>query len=126
MIPLGLRGDTVITLSEGPVLVAGFEAKHVEDDMRQRQVRNCCSRILCKETKFMACQNCHYATLYKHSRDTGRSKNEFAQRVECFKVNGKNCGVGKEARNSVHQKGANIFPRAQKKAACMQKKKKVS
>ena len=35
MIQPGLCAHTVITLSEGPAIVAGFEAKLVEDDLRQ-------------------------------------------------------------------------------------------
>ena len=35
MIQPGLCAHTMITLSEGPALTAGFEAKHVEDDLRQ-------------------------------------------------------------------------------------------
>ena len=50
MIQPGLCAHTVITLSEGPAIVAGFEAKLVEDDLRQRQVLNHYSPGMRKET----------------------------------------------------------------------------
>ena len=120
----GLCAHTVITLSEGPAIVAGFEAKLVEDDLRQRQVLNYYFPGMRKETKFLAVQTCTYTTLFNYLRDTGRSKTELGQNVECIKVDGKNCGGGKKGRKSRHQRRTNNLPRVQKKAARMQKLKK--
>ena len=124
MIQPGLCAHTVITLSEGRTIVAGFEAKLVEDDLRQRQVLNYYSPGMRKETKFLAVQTCTYTTLSNYLRDTGRSKRELGQHVECFKVDGKIFGGGKKGRKSRHQRRTNNLPRVQKKAARMQKLKK--
>ena len=124
MIQPSLCAHTVITLSEGPAIVAGFEAKLVEDDLRQRQVLNYYSPGMRKETKFLAVQTCTYTTLSNYLLDTGRSQTELGQHVECFKVDGKNCGRGKKGRKSRHQRRTNNLPSVQKKAARMQKLKK--
>ena len=58
MIQPGLCAHTVITLSEGPAIVAGFEAKLVEDDLLQRQVLNYYSPGMRKETKILVVQTC--------------------------------------------------------------------
>ena len=99
MIQPGLCAHTVITLSEGPAIVAGFEAKLVEDDLRQRQVLNHYSPGMRKETKFLAVQTCTYTTLSNYLRDTGRSRTELGQHVECFKVDGKIFGGARKVEN---------------------------
>ena len=124
LIQPGLCAHTAITLSEGPTIVVGFEAKLVENDLLQRQILIYYSPGMRKETKFLAVQTCTYTTLSNYLRDTGRSQTELGQHVECFLVDGKNSGRGKKGRKSRHQRRTNKLPRVQKKAARMQKLKK--
>ena len=93
MIQPALCAHTVITMSTGASLVAGFEAKSCKDDTRQLQVFNYYSSGLPKGPTRRATQSLPYASVLNFLRQReGNPNTDIVQHMECFAVDGKNLG----------------------------------
>ena len=124
MVQPGLSAHTVLTVSEGPALVAGFEGKSHIDTQRQ-QVLNYYSARLQRERKLLAYRNCAYTKLWEYLADTGREKTELGQHIECFQIDGKQRFVGQKIGKSRRHRRAANFPRVVRTHERQQAEKKV-
>ena len=94
MVQPGLSAHTVLTVSEGPALVAGFEGKSNIDTQRQQQMLNYYFPGLQRERKLLAYRNFAYTKERGYLADTQLEKTELGQHTECFQIDGKQRFVG--------------------------------
>ena len=125
MVQPGLSTHTVLTKSEGPALVAGFEGKSHIDTPRQQQVLNYYSPGLQRGKKLLVYRNCAYTKICGYLADTEREKTELGQHIECFQIDGKQQNVAqKPGKSRRHRRAAN-FPRVMRKHEHQHAEKKV-
>ena len=117
----------VLTVSEGPALVARFEGKSHIGMQKQQQVLTYYSPGLQRERKLLAYRKCGNTKIWGYLADVGREKTELGQHIESFQIDRIQRFVGqkKRATSRLHSGAAN-FPRVVTKHERQQAEEKVT